>query len=155
MADSFKLDFLNKILTLQQSALNKKKSFPNELCNFLTYEFNLSAAAIIAIGYDDKMSLFAKSASVDEDSFKDLSVSEELKKQIDSNTFELKFSESNYIKIAEDELKQASFFITTVSGDNFIFTASAESIEENDKSSKGKFKLIADLISISIFNYLV
>ncbi|MBL1214135.1 MAG: response regulator [Ignavibacteriae bacterium] len=155
MADSFKLDFLSKILTLLQSAINKKKSFPNELCNLLTYEFNLSAAAIISIEENDKLSVFAKSASVDDSKLKDVSLSDELKKQIEKNTFELKTGDSNYFKISDDNLIEASFLITTSFNIDYIFIAAAESIDENDKSSKGKFKLITDLIGISLHNYFV
>ena len=64
MADSFKLDFLGKFAAILQSAINKKKNFPDELCNFLAYEFKFHAAALFLINDENRLKLFAKSSYV-------------------------------------------------------------------------------------------
>lgn len=58
---SAKIDFLGKYNELVQLAIGSNSDFANRLCDFITAEFELEAAAIFKLSANQKLELFGKS----------------------------------------------------------------------------------------------
>jgi CheY-like chemotaxis protein len=150
MADSFKLDFLGKFATILQSAINKKKNFPDELCNFLAYEFKFHAAALFLINDENRLKLFAKSSYVNQSLISpDQEVTKELADQIELGNFQLSISDKKFLRISDDEMIESIHLIDCMDT-NFILVTAVAHTEESDDNRITK---ISDLVRIALINW--
>lgn len=144
-----KLDLLIKLNELSEYARRGDEFLPDEICNFLSNEFDLNGAALFSIGDNNSFHPLGKSAGVKKNQFKGNAFSCPNCKHfsgVQSNTLILDSNCS--IQISDNVSNEGCYLISLSDLDKMMIkVAKNTSVKQNDKDNLEKaIQLISSLI---------
>ena len=119
---SSKIDFLGKYNELIQTAIQSSADFPNKLCNFITKEFELDAAAIFKVNNSSNLELIGKSTTVKKTLSRESQIScPQCKNLIDKNQLnQFSIQTDCSIHITEHILNQGCILLNIADGQSAL-----------------------------------